>query len=63
MTFPGAYLFYYHNSKVHFEVSTCDICGQDFKGREKLKVHKINKHLEDHQKVSSVSLFTLFTLK
>ena len=51
MTFPGAYQFYYHNSKIHFEVNTCDICGQDFRGREKLKVHKINKHLEDHQKV------------
>ena len=54
--FPGAYQFYYHNSKVHSEVHKCDVCGQTFKGREKLKVHKINKHLEDHQKPYQCSL-------
>ena len=54
--FPGAYQFYYHNSKVHSEVHKCDVCGQEFKGREKLKVHKINKHLEDHQKPYVCSL-------
>ena len=54
--FPGAYQFYYHNSKVHSEEHKCDVCGQVFKGREKLKVHKINKHLEDHQKPYVCSL-------
>ena len=50
LEFPGAYLYYYHNNKVHFEVSKCDVCGQTFKGREKLRIHKINKHMKDSEK-------------
>lgn len=50
LTFPGAYTLYYHNARFHSEPQTCDICGQSCKNREKLKKHKINKHMEDHQK-------------
>jgi uncharacterized Zn-finger protein len=28
----------------------CDLCGENFKTKEKLRVHKINKHLSEHQK-------------
>lgn len=48
--FPGAYLFYYHRNKEHGQVVYCDLCGDEFKTKEKLRVHKINKHLSDHQR-------------
>ena len=48
--FPGAYLYYYHNNKVHFETAECDVCHQKFKGRERLRIHKINKHMKDEEK-------------
>ena len=48
--FPGAYLFYYHKNKEHATVVFCDVCGDEFKTKEKLRVHKINKHLSDDQK-------------
>ena len=28
----------------------CELCNQGFRTKEKLRVHKINKHLEDEQK-------------
>ena len=48
--FPGAYLYYYHRNKEHAATVFCDICNVGFKTKEKLRVHKINKHLTDDQK-------------
>ncbi len=36
--------------QAHYALLYCDLCGEEFKGKEKLRVHKINKHLENHQK-------------
>ena len=35
---------------MHSNTLYCDLCGGEFKSKEKLRVHKINKHLEDHEK-------------
>ena len=48
--FPGAYLYYYHRNKEHGATLFCELCNQGFRTKEKLRVHKINKHLEDEQK-------------
>ena len=42
--FPGAYLYYYHRNKEHAATVFCDMCNIGFKTKEKLRVHKINKH-------------------
>ena len=34
----------------HAATVFCELCNQGFKTKEKLRVHKINKHLEDNQK-------------
>ena len=52
LNFPGAYLFYHHNNMKHITLQTCEICGKTgFRGKQKLISHKINKHMEDHEKV------------
>ena len=48
--FPGAYQYYYHRNTVHTNPLYCDLCNGEFKSKEKLRVHKINKHLEEHEK-------------
>lgn len=54
--FLGAYLYYYHKNKFHTVSVFCDVCGTEFKSKEKLRVHKINKHLKDEQKPYVCSL-------
>ena len=48
--FIGAYEYYYHRNKQHSNPLYCDICSGEFKSKEKLRVHKINKHLNDNEK-------------
>jgi len=48
--FIGHHLLAAHLSKNHTEMLQCDVCGTECKGRTRLRLHKINKHMEDHQK-------------
>ena len=52
MTFFTNFLFLatFARNKEHPTTVFCDICGSEFKSKEKLRVHKINKHLSDEQK-------------
>jgi uncharacterized membrane protein YvbJ len=61
-TFPGAYLLYHHNNKKHAATVSCDICGKSGMRKEKLKGHKINKHMQDHEKVIDESKICLWVL-
>jgi len=48
--FSGLSYLNAHKAKVHTELLTCDVCGIQRKGRGRMRLHKINKHMEEHEK-------------
>ena len=48
--FTGNHFLQAHYNRYHTATLQCDVCGAECKGRSKLRIHKINKHMEEHQK-------------